>query len=41
MGLYNPKWALILEDKFSLSGNAKRSNPRKERKTSYKKKIRL
>jgi hypothetical protein len=32
MILYNPKWTLILEDKFPLSGNAKRSKASKEKK---------
>jgi hypothetical protein len=32
MELYNPKWALILEDKFTLSGNAKRFKVRKGKK---------
>jgi hypothetical protein len=32
MGLYNLKWALILEDKFSLSSNPKRFKARKRRK---------
>jgi hypothetical protein len=32
MRLYNPKWTLILEDKFSLSSNTKHSKVRKEKK---------
>jgi hypothetical protein len=30
--LYNPTWSLILEDKFPLSGNVKRSKVRKGKK---------
>jgi hypothetical protein len=32
MRLYNPKWTLILEDKFSLSSNAKHSKVRNGKK---------
>jgi hypothetical protein len=32
MGLYNPKWDLILEDKFPLSGNIKHSKAKKRKK---------
>jgi hypothetical protein len=41
MGLYNPKWTLILEDKFPLSGNAKRFKKIKEKKASCKDNKRL
>jgi hypothetical protein len=43
MGLYNLKWALILEDKFSLSSNPKRFKARKRRKKMVlcKEKMRL
>jgi hypothetical protein len=32
MEFYNPKWALILEDKFPFSGNAKHFKVRKRKK---------
>jgi hypothetical protein len=35
MGLYNLKWALILEDKFPLSGNPKRFKARKKKKNGF------
>jgi hypothetical protein len=42
MGLYNLKWALILEDKFPLSGNPKRFKARKRKKMVLcKEKMRL